>query len=109
MTLTFGSSSLKERLDKRKDVDLEDILEMHYWEFDLERKNSGERLAFKAKLRYFASWYKEQIKKLTEELETERMRLASCQDVARMVDENIKLRKEVNQLRYQLDVLMGND
>ena len=73
---------------------------------------------------------------MNKELETERMRLAacgavalantpesaaearkmepeydsaSCQDVARLVDENIKLRKEVNQLRYQLDVLEGND
>lgn len=108
---------------------LEDLLESSYWYFDQSRREVGERLAFKSQLRGVLDKYERQMQDLKKELETERMRLAacgvvamantsesaakarsmapeynsaSCQDVARMVDENIRLRK-------QLELLGGDD
>ena len=110
-------------------MNMEDLLESSYWYFDQSRREVGERLAFKSQLRVVLDKYERQIKDLKKSLEIERIRLAacgvvalsntpesaakarsiapeydsaSCQDVARMVDENMKLRaakvKAVNAL-----------
>lgn len=62
----------------------EDYLESAYWYFDECRRSIGERLAFKASLRG-------EISKYARKLEDDRVRLPSLQDVARMVDENLRL------------------